>query len=131
VPGNREGARSFSRRRTLSRAGYASVGQHIIESTGGIVMRPSAQAVSARVETLIARYHAGDPDAAAARIGIAPERLSGLLSGDWRLFTLDALAAVAWQHSVSITWLLGLAGPDEARVGTGSATTRVEVDACR
>jgi hypothetical protein len=94
-------------------------------------MGPSALAVSARVETLIARHHAGDPNAAAARIGIEPERLSGLLSGDWRLFTLDALAAVAWQHSVSITWLLGLAGTDEARVGTGSATTRVEVDACR
>ena len=38
---------------------------------------------------------------------------------------------IAWQHSVSMTWVLGLAGADEARVGTGTATTRVEVDACR
>jgi hypothetical protein len=94
-------------------------------------MAPSAIAVSARVETLIARHHAGDPTAAAARIGIEPERLTGLLSGDWRLFSLDALAAVAWQHPVSIAWLLGLAGTDEARAGTASATTRMEVEACR
>jgi hypothetical protein len=89
-------------------------------------------AVSARVQTLIARHHAGDPAAAAAHIGIEPERLAGLLSGDWRLFTLDALAAVAWQHSVSITWLLGLVGTEDARVGAATAAiARMEVDACR
>jgi hypothetical protein len=83
------------------------------------------------VETLIARHHDGDCGAAAARIGIEPERLTGLLSGDWRRFSLDALAAVAWQHPVSITWLLGLAGTDDARVGTGSPTARMEVDGCK
>jgi hypothetical protein len=94
-------------------------------------MRPSAVAVSARVETLIARHHDGDRGVAAARIGIEPERLSGLLSGDWRLFSLDALAAVAWQHPVSITWLLGLAGNDEVRGGVASATARMEADRCK
>jgi hypothetical protein len=62
---------------------------------------------------------------------LEPERRSGLRGGDGRLFALDALAAEPWQHSMSITWLRGLAGADEARVGTGSATTRMEVDACR
>jgi hypothetical protein len=70
-------------------------------------MGPSAVEVSARVETLIARHHDGDHGAAARRMGIEPERLSELLSGDWGRFSLDALAAVVGRHPVSIAWLLG------------------------
>jgi len=39
--------------------------------------------------------------------------------------------AITTLVGVGLNVLLGLAGADEARVGTGSATTRVEVDACR
>jgi hypothetical protein len=84
-------------------------------------MRPSAAAVSARVETLILRHHDGDPCAAARQIGIEQERLIGLLSGNWELFSLDALAAVMDRHPVSIAWLLGLTSLDEARAGAPSA----------
>ena len=63
--------------------------------------------VSSRIEGLIERYHAGDRGRAAIRLGIAPELLDGLLSGDWRHFSLDALVAVIHTHGVSIDWLLG------------------------
>jgi hypothetical protein len=46
---------------------------------------------SARVEELIERHDGGDRDTAARRLGIAPDRLAGLLSGDWRKFSLEAL----------------------------------------
>ena len=64
--------------------------------------------VSARVALLIERHHGGDPDEAALTLGIAPEGLAGLLSGDWRQFTLDALAALLLGHGVTVPWLLGV-----------------------
>ena len=70
----------------------------------------SGTEVSGRVDGLIARYHGGDRDLAARRLGIKPELLTGLLSGDWRQFSLDALVAVIRTHGVSIDWLLGSSG---------------------
>jgi hypothetical protein len=69
-----------------------------------------ARTVSARVDLLIERRHGGDRGAAAQALGIAPEGLDGLLSGDWREFTLDALAALVLFHGVTVPWLLGLDG---------------------
>jgi hypothetical protein len=63
--------------------------------------------VSARIHGLIDRYHDGDHRQAARRLGIDPALLAGLLSGDWRQFSLDALAAVIRTHGVTIDWLLG------------------------
>ena len=65
-----------------------------------------ASNVSARVEELIERHDGGDRDMAARRLGIAPERLAGLLSGDWRKFSLEALAAAVRGYSVSLEALL-------------------------
>jgi hypothetical protein len=84
-------------------------------------MRSSAAAVSARVETLILRHHDGDHSVAARRIGIEQERLMGLLSGNWELFSLDAIAAVVDRHPVSVAWLLGMTNLDEARARVPSA----------
>lgn len=70
----------------------------------------SGAEVSARVGTLVARYHTGDRALAARRLGIEPELLSGLLSGDWRRFSLEALVAVIRAHGVTIDWLLGSTG---------------------
>jgi hypothetical protein len=67
-----------------------------------------AWSVSARVELLIERHHGGDRRAAARTLEIAPERLAGLLSGDWGEFSLDALAALVLRHGVSVPWLLGM-----------------------
>jgi hypothetical protein len=73
-------------------------------------MTPAACAwtVSARVDLLIERRHGGDRGAAARALGIAPEGLAGMLSGDWREFTLDAIAALVLGHGVTVPWLLGL-----------------------
>jgi len=84
-------------------------------------MWSSAAAVSARVETLILRHHDGDRHVAARRIGIEQERLTGLLSGNWELFSLDAIAAVVDRHPVSVAWLLGMTNLDEARNAARSA----------
>jgi hypothetical protein len=65
-----------------------------------------ASNVSARVEELIDRHEGGNLDTAARRLGIAPERLAGMLSGDWRRFSLDALAALVRGYSVSTDSLL-------------------------
>jgi hypothetical protein len=65
-----------------------------------------ASDVSERVLTLIAQHHEGDRCAAARRLGIGTGRLTGLLSGDWRRFTLDALAALVRVYGVSPAWLL-------------------------
>ena len=65
-----------------------------------------ASNVSARVEELIARHDGGDRDTAAQRLGIAPDRLAGLLSGDWRRFSLEALAAAVRRYTVSLEALL-------------------------
>lgn len=75
--------------------------------------KSSASDVSARVGGLIERYYSGDHSLAARRLGIDPKLLGGLLSGDWRQFSLDALAAVIRTHGVTIDWLLG--SPSGAR----------------
>lgn len=65
-----------------------------------------ASNLSAQVEELIKRNDGGDRDTAARRLGIAPDRLAGLLSGDWRKFSLDALAALVRGYSVTMDSLL-------------------------
>jgi hypothetical protein len=75
-----------------------------------ILRQSSGSEVSARVDGLILRYHNGDRGLAARRLGIKPELLTGLLSGDWRQFSLDALVAVIRTHGVTIEWLLGSTG---------------------
>jgi hypothetical protein len=62
--------------------------------------------VSARVEELIDRHDAGNRDSAARRLGITPDRLAGLLSGDWRKFSLEALAATVRGYGVSLEALV-------------------------
>ena len=64
--------------------------------------------VSERVDLLIERHHGGDRHAAAHALGIRPEALAGMLTGDWREFTLDALTALVLGHGVTVPWLLGL-----------------------
>jgi hypothetical protein len=84
-----------------------------------------ASNVSARVGELIERNDGGDHETAARRLGIAPDRLAGLLSGDWRRFSLDALAAMVRGYSVSLDSLLASpAGP--AAVRPPSPTVEME-----
>jgi hypothetical protein len=97
----------FPRRREHSIGVYDSTGQKAHLRRGSIVYQSSAADVSARVEMLIARHYRGDKRTAARRLGIGTDGLSGLLSGDWGLFSLDALSAVVNRHGVSIEWLLG------------------------
>src|SRR3954467_7993010 len=59
---------------------------------GGAMHVISAGKLSARIEGLIESYDGGDRETAGRRLGIAPDRLDGLLSGDWRRFSLEALA---------------------------------------
>jgi hypothetical protein len=70
----------------------------------------SGTEVSARVGALIELYHGGDRGLAARHLGVKRELLDGLLSGDWRQFSLDALVAVISTHGVTIDWLLGSSG---------------------
>jgi hypothetical protein len=93
-------------------------------------MGPSAADVSARVQTLIVRHHGGDAGAAARRIGIEPERLTELLSGDWGRFSLDALAAVVGRHPVSIGWLLGPPTAEAVRRTVPITATALEAEPC-
>jgi hypothetical protein len=89
----------------------------------------SAGTVSTRIARLIDSHDGGDRETAGRRLGIAPERLDGLLSGDWRRFSLEALAKVVQGYSVSIDELIGFP-PREApprplpgrfrRTGTGT-----------
>jgi hypothetical protein len=62
--------------------------------------------VSTRVKDLIERHDGGDWTMAARRLGIEPDRLAGLLSGDWRQFSLDALTALVRGYSISLDSLL-------------------------
>lgn len=62
--------------------------------------------VSARVKSLIDARNGGDRRAAAYSLGLDAECMAGLLSGDWHLFSLDALAALVTGYGVSIAWLL-------------------------
>jgi hypothetical protein len=75
----------------------------------------TAADVSARVASLIERHHRGNRRDAAEQLHIAPETLAGLLSGDWRRFTLDGLATILCRYRVSVQWLLASpVGPDDA-----------------
>jgi hypothetical protein len=65
-----------------------------------------ASRVSARIGALIARHHGGDRLAAASQLGLEPEHLEGLLSGDWRKFSLDGLAALVLGYRIPIESLL-------------------------
>jgi hypothetical protein len=62
----------------------------------------SAGSVSTRIARLIESHDGGDRETAGRRMGMAPERLDGLLSGDWRRFSLEALAQVVQGYGVSI-----------------------------
>ena len=62
----------------------------------------SAGSLSATIESLIEHHDGGDRETAGRRLGIAPGRLDGLLSGDWRRFSLEALAQVVQGYGVSI-----------------------------
>jgi hypothetical protein len=85
----------------------------------------SAARLSARIEALIDRQDGGNRIAAARRLGLRRERLEGLLSGDWRRFSLAGLAALVQGYGVSLDWLLAPVGgrrvPITARhIGTRS-----------
>lgn len=82
-----------------------------------------ASNVSARVEELIARHDGGNRDTAAQRLGIAPDRLAGLLSSHWRRFSLEALAAAVRGYSVSLEELLA---PGAAAVRSSNPTSEQE-----
>lgn len=68
-----------------------------------------ASDVSARIDAIIARHHCGDRHAAARHMGVEHGHVAGLLSGDWRRFSLDALAALVSAYGVRLEWLLGSA----------------------
>ena len=65
-----------------------------------------ASNVSARIQDLIARHDKGDHRAAARRLGIDHECLAGILSGDWRRFSLDAFAAAVRAYGVTLDSLI-------------------------
>jgi hypothetical protein len=65
-----------------------------------------ASNVSARIEALILHHDGGDRGAAARRLGLEPERLAGLLSGDWRRFSLDGFAAAVRAYGVTFDSLI-------------------------
>lgn len=79
--------------------------------------------LSARVAALIALHHGGDRRAAARRLGIAPDCLAGILSGDWRRFSLDALAALVRGYGIGVDWLL-VSTADSQDAGTDDARRR-------
>lgn len=83
-----------------------------------------ASNVSARVEELIERHDGGDRATAAQRLGIAPDGLAGLLSGDWRRFSLDALATLVQGYRVSLDSLL--AEPVPTPVSSTTTTSEME-----
>jgi hypothetical protein len=70
------------------------------------VIETPASNLSARIHALIAHHHAGDSDAAAQQLGLEPDTLAGLLTGDWRQFSLAALAVIVRAYDVSPAWLL-------------------------
>jgi hypothetical protein len=65
-----------------------------------------ATRVSERIADLIERHDGGNREVAAMRLDIEPDHLSGLLSGDWARFTLDALAKLVRGYSVPVETLL-------------------------
>jgi len=83
-----------------------------------------AARLSARIEALIDLQDGGDRIAAARRLGLRRERLEGLLSGDWRRFSLDGLTALVQGYGVSLDWLLAPIGGRRAPITAGHSGTR-------
>jgi hypothetical protein len=99
---------------------HAQTDVAIAEGGAFILRKSSAADVSARIDALITRHYGGDRSLAAGRLDISPELLGGLLSGDWRRFSLDALIAVIRTHGVTIDWLLGSTSGSWDEVASGS-----------
>ena len=83
-----------------------------------------AARLSARIESLINQQDGGDRTAAAQRLGLRCERLEGLLSGDWRRFSLDGLTALVQGYGVSLDWLLAPIGGRRVPITAGHIGTR-------
>jgi hypothetical protein len=79
-----------------------------------ILNQTLASNLSARVGSLIAHHHAGDPRAAAAQLGLEHHELAGLLTGDWRQFSLGALAVIVRAYDVGPAWLFATTTGSEA-----------------
>ena len=73
----------------------------------------SAGSLSAHIESLIESHDGGDRDTAGRRLGIAPVRLDGLLSGDWRRFSLEALAQLVQGYGLSIDELFAFSRTED------------------
>jgi hypothetical protein len=86
--------------------------------------RTCAARLSARIESLIDRQDGGDRMAAARRLGLRRERLEGLLSGDWRRFSLDGLTALVQGYGISVDWLLAPIGRRRVLSTAGHIGTR-------
>jgi hypothetical protein len=86
--------------------------------------RTCAARLSARIESLIDRQDGGDRIAAARRVGLGRERLEGLLSGDWRRFSLDGLTALVQGYGISVDWLLAPIGARRVPITAGHLGTR-------
>ena len=86
--------------------------------------RTCAARLSARIESLIDRQDGGDRIAAARRLGLRRERLEGLLSGDWRRFSLDGLTALVQGYGISVDWLLAPIGGRRVAITAGHIGTR-------
>jgi hypothetical protein len=112
-------------RRTLRQAATLTSARVVAITARGehIVIETPASNLSARVHALIARHHAGDCRAAAEQLGLEPATLAGLLTSDWRQFSLSALAVIVRAYDVSPAWLLA------ASVGADAPSTRGSADA--
>jgi hypothetical protein len=93
------------RRRAASAVAYLDSVSRIL-AEGDCVKYIPATKVSERIADLIERHDGGNREIAALRLGIEPDHLSGLLSGDWARFTLDALAKLVRGYSVPVETLL-------------------------
>jgi hypothetical protein len=98
--------------RLLSRSRHSGVLARL-DIEGSSVRGLRASDISTRVATLVGRRHRGNQSDAAKYLGIDPESLAGLLSSDWRLFSLDALAALIREYHVSADWLVGSMTPQQ------------------
>ena len=74
----------------------------------------SAGSLSARIKWLIETHDGGDTEPAGRRLGIGPDRLDGLLSGDWRRFSLEALARVVQGYRISIDELFAFSRTEDS-----------------
>jgi hypothetical protein len=84
------------------------------------VIETPASNLSARVFALIAHHHAGDSHVAAHELGIEPDTLAGLLTGDWRQFSLAALAVIVRAYDVTPAWLLAATSGSELSLAPSS-----------